>query len=355
MSGIKATRKRAGNQFFITLREVDNYSGVRQDILYYFDFVTIISFCVGLEENKSVSKEQFHMHIFLDLEEKLFLDDLRLMLDSFWYGKYDLQSCRSKRNVLKYVSKTDFDCYHNVSVDLLSSGYQMMFWARNTVVFKITDPYVVTHNMNWKFLKSLHERVQFERMKNFKGYERVYHTYGGWSLLVGLWWNEIIKLKGYRQPQLYLYGGSGLGKTEFIERIIKCYGMRVYNPLPGRFFFEDFDVEIHKVILFEEFNWKRWESNESQLKRLLEWRDFSVDQKCIGGRKIVVAKVPIIFVSNYEGDEMPDAIKNRLKFVNADEIVYRNGLEPLHEIKEEICEEGQEEVVCISSDEEDTS
>jgi hypothetical protein len=70
-------------------------------------------------------------------------------------------------------------------------------------------------------------------------------------------------------------------KSVCIERITAK--LDAYYPVPGQFFFGDYKAS--DVVVFEEFSWEKFRSNYPQLKRLLEGKDFAVDQKSNESRK----------------------------------------------------------------------
>jgi hypothetical protein len=115
---------------------------------------------------------------------------------------------------------------------------------------------------------------------------------------------------------LYLFGKAGIGKSFIVQRALDEFNLRtIFMPVPRHFFFSDFDSRIYDCVLFEEFEYETYKSNIFQIKRLLEGRDFAVDEK-YKSRRVIKVKVPVIFVSNEcpYGDE---AFLCRLEVINA--------------------------------------
>jgi hypothetical protein len=102
----------------------------------------------------------------------------------------------------------------------------------------------------------------------------------------------------------------------------------------------------------EGFSWEAYRGNWSQLKRLLEGKEFSVDVK-YRDPKLICVTVPIICVTNewFLGDE---AFSRRFRIIEAKTPCLHKEKEVFAEVKEEAKCRG-EEVVCLSSDEEEGS
>ena len=132
------------------------------------------------------------------------------------------------------------------------------------------------------------------------------------------WWNEYWNVTEpwyHKRKALYIYGPANTGKTTFVECMLgKGNSGSIFYPGVGKFFMQDFDPQYHKVILFEEFDSKFY--NSAQLKRLLEGKPFAYPVKGTID-KMITFRGPIIFVSNY--DEMTDLpLRSRCLFVSAE-------------------------------------
>ncbi|XP_049805079.1 uncharacterized protein LOC126248276 [Schistocerca nitens] len=153
-----------------------------------------------------------------------------------------------------------------------------------------------------------------------------------------------------RKKQLYLYGDTNIGKSTLVEKILSRK-QHVYLPFCSEFGFGGYDPRVHNVIVFEEFEWQRWRPYASILKRIVEGRPVTVNVKNKPGM-VIKHRGLVIFVSNEFtiGDE---ALISRLNVVHADcHIIH------CLQMKEEVASdtsdiEAEEEVVCISLDEDD--
>lgn len=348
LSSAKRRRVRPGRCFFITIDLDQYYESVRQDFISGFD--QLVSFCVAVEESRSSKRVSYHMHAYLEFLDKCYLSDIKEYIECMYPGlRYDCQSCKSTKSVLKYITKEDRHPFYNVKVSLLHFNYRAYFWAVNTPQFSCADPFVQEHRFCYKFLERMFHDVKASLVKPCK--LRFFDiAYCNWTLEVCMWWNGFLKTVGIRKKQLYLYGSTKLGKSTYVEKMIGKSNMDcVYFPGVGKFFMQGYRPGFHKIIIFEEFDIKYF--CQSMLKRLLEGRKYSYPVKC-GLDLNIVHTGPIIFVSNYVYDDcMDDALKSRFLFVSA-EVPYWEALEACIPKEEtDVCED--EESISISSDEED--
>lgn len=355
-SGLVATsrvRQRPGRKFFLTIDLESYYESVRKDIVLWFD--QLVSFCVAVEVSRISKRVSFHAHCYFEFSEKLFLSDLREYVDicvKQHFGqslRFDLQSCKSTKSVLKYITKEDRFPFFNVKLSCLHFNYRSYVWAVNTAQFKCSDPFVQEHRFCYRFLEKLFYDVKMDLKIDDRQLMPVMSAYYDWTLNCATWWNSVIKKFVVKNKQLYLWGPSNTGKSTWVERMIGKSMMKyVYFPGVGKFFMQGYRSGFHKVILFEEFDYKYHCS--SMLKRLLEGRNYSYPVK--GMMDVDIChKGPIIFVSNYINEDMDDALKNRLLFVSASEAFWES-MEAL--VPKEECEETDEvEVFELSSDEEE--
>jgi hypothetical protein len=231
------------------------------------------------------------LHAFVEFFGLYTCNDVRNVIG--WFeGTVNIQSCKSKRNWLKYISKEDDYPLHNVPVSKLSFRAQALHWGRSCIEFSLLDPFVVQYRHMYKYLRELHAEIRLrdpERGRNSR-LRRHETVWGGWQSDVVLWWNDWIRF-GSAVRSLYLWGEPGSGKSSVIESITR--GLRRYQPVPGQFFFGDYVVA--DVIVFEEFSEERFHGNWSQLKRVLECKTLGVDVKC-QSRKEIHVKCPVILV-----------------------------------------------------------
>lgn len=340
-------RIKPGALFLITisLRSSDEFS--RQDLVDCFGS-DLISFCVALERSSEQAEVSSHLHGFFEFKDKMFLNDIRMYVSNVFDDcRIDVQACRSRRNCLIYISKEDVNLLTNISRSKLNFNYQCYWWARESSFFDVTHPFVLKNRHCYKFLERVFAQVKMDVSNKFVCLRPMFSCYMNWTMDVCVWWNTWYDRFKLKRPALYLYGPSNCGKSTFIERIIGLDNMPyVFLPDVGKFFMQSFEVNYHRVILFEEFEYKF--AVTSLLKRLLEGRAYAYPVKC-GIAKLITFKGPIIFVSN-ANDVNDDALCNRLLFVSANTPYWEAPLAATPKV-EEVEKENMEEI-CESESEE---
>lgn len=302
-------RVRRAKQFFITLGNLEYYESIRQDFLEYF--VGVEEYCVSVEQHH-VNK-RVHLHAFLLFKELVSCDDIRLCL-SFHDSTVNVQVCRSRRNVLKYITKEDEEVFFNCRESELSFYYRSHAWARRTPAFRFGDSFVMEHPQYYRLLQQLHSEVQF-RLRSYKtNIINVSTFWPGWCMQVLCYVRDCVR--GRQKKGLYIYGRPGIGKTFIVSRVCKELGLsRVYLPVPGNFFFSDFRNSCYDIVLFEEWEYDTFKSNFYQIKRVLDGSSLPVDVK-YSQRSVVCVKVPVVFVSNEYAFQDP-AFLRRINIIDA--------------------------------------
>lgn len=300
--------------FLVTLEVSDVYDTVREDFLEAFD--SVLTYCVAIEKSCNSSRVSYHLHAFLEFKDKIFLSDLNHYIRSVWPDThFDLQSCKSRRNVLKYITKEDIHCIFNCKISELNFNYRIFHWASNCDVFRHNDPFVVEHRFCYNYLSKYFFDLKRENITPFVGFRSILTVNKGWALDCALWWNSVIDNFKVRRKCLYLYGDTGVGKSSLIENFIGEENMGyVFYPGVGKFFMQGFKSHFHKCILFEEFDATFYPFN--YLKRLLEGRMYSYPVKCSNELQFVF-KGPIIFISNFF-NITDEALLSRLIVVRAE-------------------------------------
>lgn len=87
----------------------------------------------------------------------------------------DMQPVRSKRNVINYISKEGVELFTNIKENLLSFHYQI--YKCRTRVFKVTDPFVVEHRYNYKFLEKYLSQHKYNELRNFYGLRQYFGNF----------------------------------------------------------------------------------------------------------------------------------------------------------------------------------
>lgn len=331
---------KTSKEFLVTLGPVDYYACIRQDFLCNFECVE--TYCVSIEKYHINNK--VHIHCFLKLKVGAYLSEVRDCL-SWFEGSLDVQSVRSRRNVLKYITKEDTEAVFNCRVGELSFAYRSYHWAKSTRTFRFSDPFVLEHPQYYRVLRELHQEVACRSPCLVPNKCIVEEFWPGWAM-------ECL-LQVYRQlwsgefRALYVYGRPGVGKTFTIQCVFKALGLlSVFMPVPGTFFFGDFNPGHYDCVMFEEWDFKVFSSNYPVIKRIIDRRFFSVDCKQSFPRKFRV-KQPIVFISNFP-PHLDRAFTRRLELVEA-----LSSLENVPKIKVpkmEVDGAEEEEMECIEID-----
>lgn len=310
-----AKRDRVVTSWFLTVELNEVYDIVREDFVNSFE--DVVSYCCAVETSVTSSRVSNHLHCYLELNEGIKFDDMRDYVSSLYDGLHiDVQRCKSKRNALKYITKEDRNVYSNISPSKFHIQYRMYFWALNSSRFDFTDPFVVEHRNQYRFLQKYYEEVKVQTVSKFNGFRVPEFCYSGWALKCCLFWRENIKPHYHKRKSLYLWGCTNTGKTTLVEYLIGRSNLgRIFYPGVGKFFMQGLDERQHEIIIFEEFDVDL--HLKSMLKRLLEGKPYAYPVKCEPD-KIITWKKPIIFISNhnirYCGDE---ALLSRLYIVDA--------------------------------------
>lgn len=354
VKGKGRVRNKPSACFFITVDLPTYYESVRKDILAWFS--EVVTFCVAVETSRVSKRVSYHCHLYLQFYTPCFLSDLREYIEMClrvheWPSRFDIQSVKSTRNVLKYISKEDRNIIYNCKLSQLNFNYRAYRWAVETPKFSHADPFVQEHRFCYRYLEKMFNDVKMT-LTVAPGLRPCTKAYCNWSLEVCTWWNNFLKAVGIRKKQLFLYGPTSVGKSSYIEILIgRANRSVIYFPGVGKFFMQGYKPGFHKVIVFEEFDAKYFV--QSMLKRLLEGRRYAYPVK--GEFDMIIEhRGPIIFVSNYYPIEFDDALKSRLLFVSAP-VGFWTMAEALLPKEEEVDgfeKEDDEVSICELSDEE---
>ena len=71
----------------------------------------------------------------------------------------NVQFCKSRKNVLLYISKRDEFPFFNCRDTDLPFAYKAKVWARCTQVWRVSDPFVLEHEQHYMLLYELHWEV----------------------------------------------------------------------------------------------------------------------------------------------------------------------------------------------------
>lgn len=344
-----AVRSRRTSQFLVTVGPVEYYDDIRSDLLDYFEGVK--EYCVSVEKyHTSDYINKVHLHCYLEFYDLFKCVEVRECVS--WFERtVNVESVKSKRNVLLYITKEDEFPLFNCREALLAFQYRARAWARRTPRFSANDAFVLEHTNKYRVLQELHREIRI-KLRRVKGnYPAPAEWWSGWRMLVLSFIRERLA-KRQSGKALYLWGPPGTGKTYVVEQILQMYSLVPYMPIPGQFFMGDFCAGDADVILFEEWSWETYAGNKAQIKRLLEGKVFSRDTK-FSARTTMSFKGLVIIISNEPSPAYHEpAFERRLCIVEADKS-YNESPQKVPYPKDE--NDAPEEVVEVSSDEEEDS
>lgn len=291
-----------------------------------------------LLSQQSVSSTQnriakFHIHSYTQFNVKVDFETMRetiaTMDGGVWSSGLDVQAVQNKSKVVRYITKLDTKPYSNMSKSTFAFSYLIYMWAADNYMnpFDPLDPFVVKHLRSSTFLQSyLSAFARKIQASSLPPLEPVQVTFNcPWTIEVTQWYNRKLLNFRHKDPQLYLWGDSNVGKSYFVQNILvgSDRTLRIYYPERSKWAFSSLDMGFHEIILFEEADF----SNicHGIFKRLLEGSSFSAEVK-YGNPNVIAWKKPIIFVSNYPPQHyaIDQALMNRLHVVHATEPYYIN-------------------------------
>lgn len=116
-------RMKPGKCFFITVGFRQSvWSDTREQLVNNLKFgfqIEVISYASGLEKSDKSVTVDYHLHCFVEFAEPILIDEVRKYLVALYDEYYlNIQSCRSKRNALIYLSKEDVNVYTNLKTSV---------------------------------------------------------------------------------------------------------------------------------------------------------------------------------------------------------------------------------------------
>ena len=265
---------------------------------------------------------KFHQHIFIRFFNRYFLTEIRTMIEEFLCGvtySFDVQTCRSPKAWLKYLSKQDFHPYvYNIRVDDLS--FFARCWYHAKTYYKTVRPldradfFITSCGQNARFAISIIEQHLYNLRCQQEASRVVLPPNRTCSLS-----NRIEGLiNGVNH--IYMEGVPGLGKTELIDFCLK--GRRVWKAgEPSPFLFGTLSETI-EFIWFEDFDLRKYSAGYlSTLLSLMDHKPVTISRKGCDDRTITV-KAKFVFTSNYPLPSEYTMFKRRVTYVHVPHKLY---------------------------------
>lgn len=285
----------------------------------------------GLEKHEDGSP---HIHMFVELEKRIRIRSCRYW--DFLAGKHgNYKVTRSPAMSIRYCAKEDPEPWlYHIGVDELQDGkrsetdivaQRLLEGARVDEIMQEHPGIYLRSRTN---IHAMHgdvaDRIQaadevFDGKFSFPG-----DAQDGKKLVS--WLTENLR-KGHELPrrtkQLFIFGDSGIGKTELIYRLIDVLRVRVYWVGYDTSWCDHYADNLYDLIVFDEF------LGQWPVHRINQWLGGQVVKvPCRGGDKFKRKNLPIIMISNksaydlYEKVEQPvrQAFLSRLEIVQVSHV-----------------------------------
>lgn len=251
-----------------------------------------------------------HQHVFMKTQEKWLLVEVREHLVLFTDGEYsiDMQTCRSPKSWIIYLSKNDTHPFlHKVRVSELSLFARAWHHAKTTYQtprpINRQDEFIVSCGQNARFaLRICEEHVQ--NLRQEKANNRPLYAPNVMCNLVN---DILVALES--SDHIYIYGEPGLGKTEIVDWFLR--GKKYWKAgEPSNFLFYTLTDQVD-YIWFEDFKLDKYLPYLSTLLSIMHKKEVKISRKGIDDcTKMIFAK--FIYCSNYEIDDLYPMFKRRL-------------------------------------------
>lgn len=302
--------------------------------------------CVSAEKHQDGTP---HLHAVVKLKSpKQFSGQSGLTLLDNLAGKHgNYQYARMIWNTLKYVTKDGDFCSHGIEPSTaLSQHGAKKSTASSLVAEKLMEP---TNEPMAKRLRTIRnenpgfyllhrqkiqefaaELVMEKRMgeKPSGVYRAEPEEENAWNQELAIWLNQNILKKDprpHKQPQLWLYGGTNLGKTTLVSQL-ENLGIRIYRmPYDGNWY-DSYENGAYDLIVFDEYGG----SNCYPVHKLNQWLEGAPLPVCRRGKAPLIKEenLPMIVLSNhspsvvyskYAGEDLHrlDPLRARLLIVEA--------------------------------------
>ncbi|QMW68858.1 replication-associated protein [Crucivirus-392] len=275
-----------------------------------------------------------HRHAFVQLNDRCNFKDPRCLDVLGKHGKYEV--CKSAEGSLKYVLEAKAGEVKELFFDGVSDAAEALakvvtkkrksVWADlnerllrgDSVQMVASELSMLHHLQRIEYAAAAVERWRIPVLPGFGVANTQLVTL--YNCQIATWLNSNIGCdRVFKQKQLYVYGGTNIGKTTLMNRL--CELVRVYvMPYDGNWL-DSFD-ESYDVVVFDEF---KANYTVQFLNRFIEGSVCPVSRRGIPPF-MKKKNIPMIFLSNYSlsecyskmSDVKLDTLMNRLHCVYAD-------------------------------------
>lgn len=273
-------------------------------------------YCITLERGQGTFCNN-HIHCYFKFVKRFsYLSLVQHYTDVFEGTDFSVhvESIKNLSHYLKYITKEDaHPLYDGVNENSFSFYYHCVKQLSVMPVWDVSHWFVVKHCNYYKYLEQLWCKlhVKYSPIVSY-----IWPWIGldvDWFLKLESWYCNFVSIKFFHKKRhCYLHGPSNVGKSTAVKLLLSCLFDRVYyaadqHPFGG------YDSKIHKAIVFEEFDYKKYDMYN--INKCLEGSPFYINQKYVAER-LDICQVPVIFVSNNDPPDF-EPFLNRVVVISA--------------------------------------